>query len=903
MLRVNGEQSDRTISMTGILAPRISRGRNAPAPDEPFAWESREFLRRQTISKPIQFDIAFTSKTGKEYGTLLLEGKTNLAQAVVAAGFADAQEGPPRKDGSQFPDRAALLELKENAVAAGIGMWSKAPGTHVRQINWDAERNGTAFLQQTKGKTLAGVIDRIVDGSSYRVELTGEGLRHTMITVHVIGVQCPRIPLPNKESGETPDPEPFALAAREYVEARLLNQDVGIVLHAVDKLNNFFGSVLFPKGNIAVLLLKNGLGNLVPWTAALSPDQAALKEAEEKARKQGLNVWSGSTTAPARVAAAAHTESKDDSKHTGTVFMKSFTAKVSQVVSGDTLLVQDGDGNSKRVSLASVQAPRLGVRGSPDAPWSVDAKEFLRKRVVGKKVKVNVEYTRSLPPRVPGGEPEIRVFVACIHNKSNLAEALIEAGLATVVRHRVEEPRSLHYEALLAAEEKAKAAGRALHGKAPAPVHSHVDLCDKPRPEGPTEEAKRKAELAQRQLTAKAKQYLPFLSKEKALRGVVEYCFSGSRFKIFVEKQNCMIAFVLAGIRCPNPSAARGRTAEPFAQEALQFAWDLCMQQDVRIEVESLDKGDNFIGQMFVGAKSLALSLVEEGLAAVYTNPYQDAAMQAELIAAETLAKDQKKRMWKNWTAPVEAPVAAAEPRDEEVRPEQSLATVTVTEVIDAANFYVHIVGNEVNKQAIEDELQRIGAGPPPTQPFLPKRGVVCAGRFVDGKWYRVRVDTKLEDGTVSVLFIDFGNADSLEMTALRPITDDAVRQMSPLGRLCTLAGLKAPHGDHDSYNEAIDTLCSLLVPNSGKQLLAKVHLKEQNKLHVTMHDDNTPDSVNKQMVQAGMVRIQRRPHRRLLDIVDLLRDDEASAQDRRDGIWTFGVVSDPEEEEETSRR
>lgn len=60
---------------------------------------------------------------------------------------------------------------------------------------------------------------------------------------------------------------------------------------------------------------------------------------------------------------------------------------------------------------------------------------------------------------------------------SNVAEALVSKGLATVVRYRADDDqRSAHYDELLCAETKAVKAGKGMHSKKENPVHRVVDL-------------------------------------------------------------------------------------------------------------------------------------------------------------------------------------------------------------------------------------------------------------------------------------------------------------------------------------------------------------------------------------------------------------------------------------------
>ena len=57
------------------------------------------------------------------------------------------------------------------------------------------------------------------------------------------------------------------------------------------------------------------------------------------------------------------------------------------------------------------------------------------------------------------------------------------------------------------------------------------------------------------------------------MRAVVQFIPNGTRFKLLIPKENCLISFALVGMRCP--MCARrdtGQAAEPYGDEALAFS-------------------------------------------------------------------------------------------------------------------------------------------------------------------------------------------------------------------------------------------------------------------------------------------------------------------------------------------
>lgn len=68
-----------------------------------------------------------------------------------------------------------------------------------------------------------------------------------------------------KTDGES---EPHAEEARFFVESKLLQRDVAVILESVNN-NNFVGTIVHPFGNIAEHLLRYGFAKCVDWSLAV----------------------------------------------------------------------------------------------------------------------------------------------------------------------------------------------------------------------------------------------------------------------------------------------------------------------------------------------------------------------------------------------------------------------------------------------------------------------------------------------------------------------------------------------------------------------------------------------------------------------------------------------------------
>lgn len=132
---------------------------------------------------------------------------------------------------------------------------------------------------------------------------------------------------------------------------------------------------------------------------------------------------------------------------------------VVEIISGDTMMILpqgevfDDDKKLKKVSLASIRAPRAGNErtGKPDEPFAFECKDRLRLLAVGKSAKVNIHYEKEIP--MSGNKTEKRQFgTVSIGKRPDIGEVLVSEGLATTQRHRDDDEKSARYDELVAAE-------------------------------------------------------------------------------------------------------------------------------------------------------------------------------------------------------------------------------------------------------------------------------------------------------------------------------------------------------------------------------------------------------------------------------------------------------------------
>jgi len=235
----------------------------------------------------------------------------NLAVESVRRGFctpkvvgtsSDATENTDTNGGDDSVedyDRALQSAYKE-AVNSRVGVHSAKPLVR-KVLNAGDEFQAMTLVEKVKRICTNGsvtcVIEYIFDGSRYRCmvtdpELESAGLLYGSFTLILAGVSCPRVGN-SRVTPPTPS-EPFADAARDFVELRLLQRELKITLHGTDKSGVcLVGTVNHPRGNIAAEVLKNGLGRISDWSIRmLNPgDVPPLRIVENTAKVRRLQCF------------------------------------------------------------------------------------------------------------------------------------------------------------------------------------------------------------------------------------------------------------------------------------------------------------------------------------------------------------------------------------------------------------------------------------------------------------------------------------------------------------------------------------------------------------------------------------------------------------------------------------
>ena len=680
----DGKNLEKTVMLANINAPRLGRRINASSPDsviepdQPYAFEAREFLRKKLIGRDVCFVRETSTQSNTDRGQLYLGRDVatgeNMVDALVAAGLAEV-----RRTNKSSEEEVRLIALEEQAKSQAVGKWSKdAEADHVRQIKYSID-NPKHFVDSQRQKPVDAIVEYVRDGSTLRLLLLPT--YHT-VTVQLSGIRAPGFKRAEGEQAEVA--EPFAEEARQFVETRLLQQDVKVVLEGVANQSSGIlqGTVLHPRGNISEFLLKDGLAKCVDWSMGIvSAGPEKYRAAEKQAKQAKLRLWKNYTQASSGFDEAT----------------KNFSGKVVEVFNGDGMVVKLQDGTMKRIFLSSIRPPRSNdypdlvkteKRGNPlyDIPYLFEAREFLRKKLIGKRVNCTIDYVQPKSNDYPE-----KVCCTVMINDLNVAEAIVSQGLAKVIRYKQDDDqRSSKYDDLLAAESRAQKKNAGVHSnKEPATMKVADVSADSNR----------------------AKQFLPLLQRAGKMDALVEFVSSGSRFRLYIPKETCCITFLLTGIDCPrlgrpamNNNAAT--PSEEYAEDAFLLSKSLTLQREVRVEVEGVDKGGNFLGQMTTeDGVNVSVSLVEAGYAAVYKSSAMSPAVLAGLTSAELKAKEKRLNRWKNYVEEVVVPKEELEKNEPQERVVHQ-KKIVVTEVSSDLHFYGQLVENGAKLENMTTQLR-----------------------------------------------------------------------------------------------------------------------------------------------------------------------------------------------------
>ncbi|KAK3367050.1 hypothetical protein B0T24DRAFT_651428 [Lasiosphaeria ovina] len=863
---INNPANERTFSLAFVSAPRLSKDG-----DEPFAFQSREFLRNLTVGKQIKCTVLYTiPNSGREYGTAVLQDKTEFPDESVKAGWLKVREDAGRKEESE-----EVLERLDSLRNLETQAKNENKGLHVGTggiIEVQNDIGGPEFLNEWKGKTVDGIVERVISGDRLLIRLLLTEKKHWQVMTLLAGIRTPSTERINTSTGQTQPGEEYGSDARAYVEQRLQQRQVKVKIVGASPQGQLVATVLHPvRGNIAEFLLQDGLARCNDFhSTMLGSEMAALREAEKKAQAARVRLHKNHV--------AKSTDSKD------------LEMTVIKIIGADAIIVRNKAGDEKKINLSSVRGPRAGEPS--ESPFRDEAKEFLRKKLIGKHVRVTIDGSKAATD-----DFEARDVGTVIQNGKNINLTLVQEGYCSVIRHRKDDTdRAPNYDELLAAQETAKEEKKGMWSGKPPKVKQYADMSES---------------------VQKAKVQLSTLARQRKVPGVVDFCKSGSRFTILIPREGAKLTLVLAGVRAPRAGRTPQEKGEPFGQEALDLANRRCNQRDCEIDVHDIDKVGGFIGDLYINRESFAKLLVEEGLASVHEYSAEKSGNAAELLAAQKRAKDGKKGMWHDWdpsqdeveeteASPADSAADAAVTIDK--KPED-YRDIVVTNIDAAGRLKIQEIGKgTASLTTMMNEFRKFNLDPKSNVAAKenPKAGDYVAAKFTaDGEWYRARIRSNDRAAKVAeVVYIDYGNSEKQPWSKLRPL-DQAqfgTQRLKAQAVDAQLSFVQLPVAP-DYLSDAINFIYEL---TEGKQLVGSFDFVDtkENLSYITIFDPKSQgsakvtESVNREIVLNGHAMVPRKlkPWERskvFEPVLKSLKEAETKAKEDRLGMWEYGDLTE----------
>jgi staphylococcal nuclease domain-containing protein 1 len=859
---------EKNLYLSFLTAPKVATSNNTD--EESFGWDSRDYLRNQILGKVVKYTIDYKNND-KLFGQVFLEGK-NINIDVVKNGYAKIGFTGKHNEAHAKGEYYAKLQAAEaEARKANLNLWNgdaELQNQHKRKVisSNDLEFDADMFFEKNKEKELDGIVDFVINASCYVVYLKDSC---TYIKVSLRFVAIPS----SKDEG-------VYKAGKAYAERSVLHKDVKVVLFSLEN-KSFVSDVIEKKGSMSVFILKNGYSKLFLGNNTYKSEElAALKEAQGQARRERLRVWRFEK----EEAGDDDSKEKKEASSLNKTEM-SIDCVFYQVHSGDSISVKNKKtGEIIRIFLSHIKAPLLAKPGTEesDQPWAWQAREFIRKVCVGKPLRCEFDYFRTLPKdgkkmyfysvfRNPGKETDTDTNM---NFDRNLNVEILEHGYASFINPRVDDEISKHLDLYSAAEKASKEKKTGIHSTKSPGLFNFSDLISANR--------------------EKKKNFTKFLVGKKNLPCVIEYCFSSTKLKLRIDGNNCMIPFSLLGIKSVNKDKNNTELHDKLFNLGLEYVNEHTLQREGTCDIIQADRVGNYFGFLHLKGKNFALNLLSEGLAVL--NNISSAQIPADYKKAEKSAENEKKNIWK-----YEAIVNFLKDIDMSSLPakfteKHSDIKIRVTDYIDLNNFYVNILPIK-NLQIIESVLANYTSGKTKGVKVEPpvNKGLLCAARYhVDKTFYRAIITGVLKDEKYEVEFIDYGTVDIVAGTDLIKL-DGSIAQYEAQAVLCELAYMKF---SQNTMKKAMDKFPDFV--NLELELNAKLcytynaEVKEKSGVLIYhTQDKKNANSYHHDILKLGLAKLDK--SKKIPDYFKELSELDSANENKNIGIWAENDVSDDE--------
>ena len=756
------------LTLTGVFAPKI--GNSSKLEEEPYSFESREFLRKLIIGKVVIYKVDYVHNDRK-FGHIKFENKLINAE-ILKNGYAKIGFLP--KDQEKLSKSELWLAIK---AAEKEGIENKRGIYEKKEENEENE-------EKNKHVRKLGNLNEMEEAQKKLKEIIEKGEELDAIVEHVFNTAMVSVYIPSLSCFAKVNLRFVQIPSNTKDERLCLNHDVKLKLYDMDENFNLTGDInlLIEKKlqNLSQYLLRTGFcksftgGNKNPKIFNLT-DINIARSAENEAKAKRAGLWKN--------------ENIPEIKKIKKEFEEDLTqAKCVMVNSGDSLTVLNKKKEEVRIFLSNLKAPALAKFGTDEQnkPWAFQSKEFIRKKLVGKILMCDLDYIHTINIENPKKEETKRVMkFYTVYYPDEKGEnqcinvELIENGLANLTNYKIEQGNpSKEFDSMIKAEQEAKKAKVGLHSNITPPLCTYSDLIVAGK--------------------TKKKEFINFLNGLNHINCVIDFCFSASKLKLRLDEKQVMIPFNLLGVKSFQNDKNNSSLFQKYFKISHDFVVDTILQRDAICDIIQSDKIGNYFGNLIFNGKNFGTTLIENGLAVVSErsfdlgkNRYID-----EMKKAEKSAMENKKGLWAveglaklvkgEENIEVSNTITKFEKIDKDIK-------IRITDEIDLDKFFCNFLPNKTLDK-IEEVLADYDDGIETAEKLSPpiKQGTLCAARFPDDdKYYRAVIKKfSKEKNEYQVEFIDYGNIEWVKLNDLIKL-DGKISSFPPQAMICGLAYLK----------------------------------------------------------------------------------------------------------------
>ena len=852
-----------SLTLTGVFAPKI--GNSTKLEEEPFSFEV------------VQYKVDYTYNERK-FGHVIYDNK-NINVEILKNGFAKLGFLPKGQESLYKSDIWALVQNADKEAK------EKKVGIH--EENVDNKQHIRTLFNLSDSEEEKKRIDEAINKNKEINAIVEHVFNCAFVSVYIpdwncfakVNLRFVSIPSNSKE----PD---LYKKGKAYCERICLCKDVKLKIFDFDESKNLICdiTVLDKNQNLAEVILKEGYsksftgGNKNPKIYNLT-DINLARAAEAEAKSKKLGVWKNAVIQESK---GIKKEDEEDLSQ----------AKCIMVNSGDSLTVLNKKKEEIRIFLSNLKAPALAKFGSDEQnkPWSFQSREFVRKKLVGKILKCDLDYihtvnidTSKVKGPIKSSKRTMKFYSVYYTNEKEESKCinveLLENGLANLTNYKIEEGNpSKEFDSMLKAEQEAKKNKVGLHSNKVPPLCNYSDLLSSGK--------------------IKKKEFINFLTGLVQLDCVVDFCFSASKFKLRIDSKQVMIPFGLIGVKSFTNDKNNSSLFQKYFKKSYDFVVDTILQRDGVCDIVQADKIGNYFGNFIFQGKNFGTLLIEKGLA-VCNERISDLGKNKyinEMKEAEKKAQKEKVGLWEDEGLAKMLKGDAfgegsLEKKFEEINKD---IKIRITDEIDLDKFYCNFLPNKVLDK-IEGVLSEYDEGIKKSESLsLPiKNGTLCAAKFPDDdKYYRALVKRyNKEKKEFEVEFIDYGNIEKVQLNDLIKL-DGEISSLPPQAMYCEMAYLKyskiSMKKAVDKYPDFVDfdsELNAKLCYNYSQDAEMKhglIVFKEGKDMKKTYHAD---------LLKIGYAKLNR--SKPLPDYMKAFDPIEKEAQDKELGVWDDNEETD----------